>query len=256
MWWDAPRGRVGPHAGIRASRKRTVRSIAAMKAGPNGCPSSYHSRVASTPAFVMARWVARAHGGRAGVVEAAVHHQHRLGDVAEVGAAGSRPARTPGPRPGAVASPEAGLELGERRVGALELGEVLRLQATRRTPSPRRRRTSPGSAASAFIITPPPIERPKSAIRSGSTRTSSDVRSAWRRRPRRRRSRAGPACSTRGSSVGLGVVAVVDVQRDVAALARGTRARASSPGRGRSRPGRCSRAPARRRGTDPARSAR
>ena len=38
--------------------------------------------------------------------------------------------------------------------------------------------TRPGSATSAFITTPPPIERPISATRSPSTGTSRDDRSA------------------------------------------------------------------------------
>ena len=37
--------------------------MAAKKAGPNACPSSYHSSWESTPAATSARWVAVAHGG-------------------------------------------------------------------------------------------------------------------------------------------------------------------------------------------------
>ena len=84
-------GAPGLSRGGRRAAGRTsgwCRSIAAVKAGPKACPSSYQASVASTPE--------RAHGGvrRArpargtGVVEAAVDEQDRLGDPVEVGAGG------------------------------------------------------------------------------------------------------------------------------------------------------------------------
>ncbi len=45
------------------SKNLTVRSIAAVKAGPNACPSSYHCSCESTPARCRAWWVAVAQPG-------------------------------------------------------------------------------------------------------------------------------------------------------------------------------------------------
>ena len=171
------RGRVA-QAGIRASRKRTVRSIAAMKAGPNACPSSYHSRVASTPAFVMARWVARAHGG--GQVSSKRPCTISTGSVmSPKSGRGETPRQNSGSSAGSPWRPRKSAFSSAR--GASGRWNWAKFSASRLEteahPTPAAKR--PGSAASAFIITPPPIERPKSAIRSGSTRTSSEVRSAW-----------------------------------------------------------------------------
>lgn len=44
---------LSPHRPRRRSRKRTIRSIEALKAGPNAWPSSNQSKVTSTPAAAM-----------------------------------------------------------------------------------------------------------------------------------------------------------------------------------------------------------
>ncbi len=154
---------------------------------------------------------------RAGVVEAAVHHQHRLGDVVEV-----RPRRDALPEGRvvvgqAVPAAEAGLQLGQRCVGPLELREVLRLQARHRCPADARGE-QPGLRDERLhhhATTHRPAEE-RDAVG-----VDAHVVGAAQRTRRGDRVR-GVAEADRlldARVVGrLGVVAVVDVQRDVAPL--------------------------------------
>ena len=126
---------------------------------------------------VSARWVARAHGG--GQVSSKRPCTISTGSVMsaksgrgetpfqKAGSSAGRPCR---PRKPAFSSAS----------GASGRWNCAKFSASRldTDAQPTPAANSPGSATSAFIITPPPIDRPKSAMRSGSTRTSSEPLSA------------------------------------------------------------------------------